>query len=519
VKPDDDLIGRALGNRTESTDAPPPHVLAAAIEHGAVRRRRRLLGAWSLAAAVLLITGVAIATAAGDDDTIVGVSPSTIDPTATTSPVVPGDPESSAVVVTTMPTTAHVPRPTTSTSTIAPLGTTTTIPHPSSSTTSTTTSTTTTTTTPPGDDAVAAALPRPCPADFVLDSSVVSFDTTTEVAAPTDVFFVSRTMERGTRVELWASSGPLAGMADTFPSPGFDCVNSLAPLHFDGKWMWAWIGVPDPWCQQCDVPSALLRGNVATGELVVLWTSETAEPILDVHPDGVGGALIVTGPAKGKPFVVVQRIDASGEDVIVASWTTQSSVVWSARFSPDGQRVAHGQATPSLTRAELRLLDVTTMAERVIDLSGQMVNPTVRAWSPDARSMIVDDVWENLGTATIDVDVAEPAASLREAGISACWLADGHLAVGRWIGGYGEELPAPGPVEVQDRDGTPIGTIGSDLYGGQLACLEAGRVAVLARPVGDGRVSYDEPSIEIIGPAGARQTITSDGLRALYPNG
>jgi hypothetical protein len=505
---DDDLIRRALGG-DETPELPSGGLVERAVSAGNARRRRRMWTAGAIAAGVLLIGGVALAVSSRDEVAVVGVDPTVVDPSpppSSTSPALSAVVATSVSPIASTTSTSPLGGTTTSTSsTVAGsvLSTTTTVPVPSP-------------TTLPSIDLRDSTL-LPCPPDLVLDAASVVFATSGTLPAVQDSFFVTRGDDSGPVVELWTPGGRVASIRDTFPPDRYSCVNSVRPLEYDGRWMWSWIGVPDPWCGECGVPSVLIRSDVLTGETVVLWTSVASEPILDIRTGGDGGALIVSGPAKAKPFIAVERIGPGGSREIVRAWSVDHPTVIAASLSPNALRLAFTWADPPNGISELRVVDVVEDGDRRIDLSRHLKYPSVRSWSPTDARVIVDEHWEDIGSATIDVFAADPAATLRWAGTFSCWFADGDLAIATWDWGYGERPPTGGTIRIEGRDGQPLAEFGRDLLGGEITCLSGDRVAFVDSELRDGEIVVAQRSILVLSADAEPHSIVEPGLIGMEP--
>lgn len=495
----DDAISRALGAGADP-GSPDGVSIGDAIARGTRRRRRRVWAASGLAACVLAGAGFAVVATNDRPESVVGVSPSTDGMPTTVAPATP-----SSLVQTSSSTPAPRGNPPST---------------PSTSTTTTTPSTTTTlplTTAPP---TTVGAVPPPelpppveCPATHELTAGNIQVATISAPPAAGDGFLAIRTDDMGatTALELWSASGQVATVTDTVPELEGEywfCPTQPRPLGYDGEWIWFWSG-GYPSCADCVVDrSRVFRADAATGEVVEAWTSDLGEDVLELVPDGAGGATIVTGPVPDRLEVAVVRITPGSPGERVWSWSVATTAVVSASLQESTGRVAFTATNPNPWAhwpQELHVAQIGQTENVVVGLSGQMMFPVVLGWQPGGNRLIVQDTWEDIRAFTIDVGSGEPSSTLTRLADHACWTASGMLAVAGWDTGYGEDEGTPGSIELIDTtSGAVAADFGLHTLGGQLACLSGDRVAFTAYPPGAyGSIGDDEKVLTIAGPGGA----------------
>jgi hypothetical protein len=257
--------------------------------------------------------------------------------------------------------------------------------------------------------------------------------------------------------------------------------------------------------------SRLFRVDAVTGEVANLWTSELGEDVLDLVPDGAGGATIVTGPVNEELSVSVVRVTPGSTGETVSSWSVGSTAVVSASLQAATGRVAFTMTSPAPWNhwlPQLHVVQIGRAGDQVVELVGQMMFPVVLGWQPGGDRVLLQDTWENISAATIDAAAGDPLETITRLADYACWMESGALAVAGWDSGYGEDEGTPGTIELVDAAGAVTADFGLETLGGQLACLAGDKVAFTSSPPGEfGSVTDDSRVLTIAGPDGASSEV------------
>jgi hypothetical protein len=514
---DEELIRRALGGG-EPPEAASPMLVDRAIAAGNIRRRNRMWTAGAIAIAVLVVGGVAVASVVDQENgAVVGVDPAIqpdssqpappstarIDEASTTAPS--SDPATSvepvASSVESLPTATAV-TPT------AAAGTTTTLGATTTTTTTLESSTTTTvgvTTTQPAY--VPPPPPPPCPESMIPNNDLVEL--AADGAPPADeAFFVSRADVFGnTRrmTELWTSERHWGGVSVLIPDNYGHCFDQAEVVDYDGRWLWIAITTGSR-CPCSTYLSVMVRGDMTTGEVRTVWSGLGTPTVIDVLPDGEGGALLLAGPGPGAPFIALYDVAATDDgsnEAPIDAWNVNEAEIRIGEIAPDGTRVAYSWSDPATSAARLYIEGVgppgLAVAPQPIDLSSEMFFIADIDWSADGTRLLVQHSWEGSAAFTIDPGAVDPASTVEYISSTACWLPDGSIVSASWA--YTVDEPAIPADIVRDVVGDSS-VIAPSVVGGELVCLPSGHVVWTQYDGGVG-----PPSFRIADLSGAQDTI------------
>jgi hypothetical protein len=220
---------------------------------------------------------------------------------------------------------------------------------------------------------------------------------------------------------------------------------------------------------------------MTNGDLHTAWRTIGSQNVIDVLPDGVGGALVLTGPGDGgAAFVALYDVaptDDGTNEAPIDAWNVTRADIWVGEIAPDRSQIAYAWSDPSTGTAELYLDRVGPPGLEVIpepiDLSSQMFFVTDVDWSPDSNELLVQHDWEGSAAFTMDTSAGDPATTLELVGSHACGLSDGSIVTADWT--YTpDEPPVPGDIVWHTGDGSSVIAESTDGHG--LVCLPSGHV-------------------------------------------
>ena len=250
-----------------------------------------------------------------------------------------------------------------------------------------------------------------------------------------------------------------------------------------------WVAITD---NEPGAPETVVRSRVVSVSYV------TGDVVEHLSLDGAG---TVRSAGRGADGVVYAQIDGTAGE-LVAIERGEARVVKTGvsgfRLSDDGRFLAVSFSNPSAgepARFEIsNLVDRTSTSFQTDD-----INAGPAAWSPDGRSLIVDEQWED-GTAWV-IDPwggsGEPIPGTEGFLDGACFMSDRVIAHRTWNVGYGQGDAQPGVIRLTSLDtGSTVTEFGDQLFGDGFRCHPDGSVSYLRRPVVEVELSPDFSQLE-----------------------